>query len=67
MTPGNYLANEGASKDYSNYQKTYEESSKMFQNQPYYAKMGIGATGSPADDKLIEKINYMIHILEEPK
>jgi hypothetical protein len=65
MTPGNYLANEGATKDFSNYQKTYEESPKLFQNQPYYAKMGIGATGSPTDDKLIEKINYMIHILEE--
>jgi len=65
MTSGNYLANEGAATDYSNYQKTYEASPKLFQNQPYYAKMGIGATGSPTDDKLIEKINYMIHMLEE--
>ena len=27
--------------------------------------MGIGATGNYGDDKLIEKINYMIHLLEE--
>lgn len=29
---------------------------------PYYAKMG---TGKSSDDKLMEKINYMIHLLEE--
>ena len=61
----NYLATEESAMDYSNYQKTYEESPKLFQKQPYYAKMGIGASGSPTDEKLIEKINYMIHILEE--
>ena len=62
---GTYLANDAPKIDYSNYQKTYEESPKLFQNQPYYAKMGIGATGNYGDDKLIEKINYMIHLLEE--
>jgi hypothetical protein len=31
------------------------------QNAPYYAKMGLGKS----DDKLMEKINYMIHLLEE--
>ena len=61
-TSSNYLANEGNTIDYSNYQKTYENSPKMFQKQPYYANMGIG---NSTDDKLIEKINYMIHILEE--
>ena len=30
-------------------------------NKPYYAKMGIGNDSS----KLLEKINYMIHLLEE--
>jgi hypothetical protein len=61
---GDYLANTSKS-DYSNYQQTYENSPKLFQNQPYYSKMGIGATGGPGDEKLIEKINYMIHLLEE--
>lgn len=35
---------------------------------PYYAKMGINTTGgtmSGNDQKLMEKINYMIHLLEE--
>jgi len=34
---------------------------------PYYSKMGIGAAnmaGLSRDDKLMEKINYMIHLLE---
>jgi hypothetical protein len=61
---GEYLAN-NSKNDYSNYQQTYENSPKLFQNQPYYSKMGIGANGSPGDEKLIEKINYMIHLLEE--
>jgi hypothetical protein len=61
---GDYLANE-PKMDYSNYKQTYENSPKLFQNQPYYAKMGIGATSAPGDERLIEKINYMIHLLEE--
>lgn len=61
---GDYLANT-SKNDYSNYQQTYENSPKLFQKQPYYSKMGIGATGGPGDEKLIEKINYMIHLLEE--
>ena len=49
--------------NYSNYLKSYEPPPKMASNQPYYAKMGLGQ-GSQ-DDKLMEKINYMIHLLEE--
>ena len=56
-----YLANAGKD-DYSNYKQTYDNAPKLFQNQPYYAKMGINATGNEA---LIEKMNYMIHLLEE--
>lgn len=32
-------------------------------NAPYYAKMGLG--NSAPDDKLMDKINYMIHLLEQ--
>lgn len=43
---------------YSNYNKSYEN------NNPYYVKMGMG-NNLPRDDKLMEKINYMIHLLEQ--
>jgi len=56
-----YLANESANLEYSNYNKTYD-SPKLFQKQPYYANMGIS---TPGDDKVMEKINYMIHMLEQ--
>jgi hypothetical protein len=58
---GDYLANDQANLEYSNYNKTYD-SPKLFQKQPYYANMGIS---SPGDDKMMEKINYMIHMLEQ--
>lgn len=35
----------------------------MGNNAPYYAKMGMGK--GDVNDKLLEKINYMIHLLEE--
>lgn len=31
---------------------------------PYYSKMGIGGGGAIGNDRLMEKINYMIHLLE---
>jgi hypothetical protein len=63
---------------YSNYKKSYEPSTIPFpvplptqanQNAgsvPYYARMGLqnGSNGL-GDSKLLEKINYMIHLLEE--
>ena len=59
---GNYSGDEIKSPVYSNYNKSYDAPSQ----KPYYAKMGIGAAhGSAPDDKLIEKINYMIHLLEQ--
>ena len=33
-------------------------------SQPYYANMGIGGQAGGFDDKIMEKINYMIHLLE---
>jgi len=56
-----YGANSSASSVYSNYAKSYEPPQKL--SAPYYANMGIGAT-STNDNKLLEKINYMIHMLE---
>ena len=46
---------------YSNYNKSYEPPTPIAQ-QPYYAKMGVS---SGSDSKLMEKINYMIHLLEQ--
>lgn len=45
----------------SNYTKSYEAPAKLA--NPYYVKMGLG--NSSHDDKLMDKINYMIHLLEQ--
>jgi len=63
--PGsNYGANDTNLGNLSNYQESYS-SPTMFakspQNKPYYAKYG----NSGSDDKLMERINYMIHLLEQ--
>ena len=50
-----YTAN--SNDKYSSYNKSYE-------GIPYYVKMGMG-NNLPKDDKLMEKINYMIHLLEQ--
>ena len=55
-----YIANGSASSVYSNYANSYQPPSAVV-SQPYYAKMGLGM----GDDKIMEKINYMIHLLEE--
>jgi hypothetical protein len=63
--PSKYSANDLNLVNYSNYTNTYN-SPRMFQGaQPYYAKMGIDSSSSQHDNKLMEKINYMIHLLEE--
>lgn len=53
---GNYSGDEIKSPVYSNYSQSYQ--------QPYYAKMGINKN-LPHDDRLLEKMNYMIHLLEQ--
>jgi DNA polymerase III delta prime subunit len=66
MSNSQYVANDMDINYLSNYQQTYE-ASPVFQPQainyskPYYANMGVGSQ----DNKLIEKINYMIHLLED--
>lgn len=57
-----YTANDSNLGIYSNYKNSYEPSN--IQLKPYYTKMGISNTGN-VDDKIMEKINYMIHMLEE--
>ena len=62
---GTYGANNSGSNGLSNYQRSYEAPQQLV-NKPYYANMGInqGSSGS-LDSKLMEKINYMVHLLEE--
>ena len=55
-----YGANDAKSAIYSNYDKSYTAPTP----QPYYSAMGINAS-SGGDNKLLEKINYMIHLLEQ--
>lgn len=57
-----YSANDSNLGVYSNYKKSYEPPSNI-QLKPYYSNMGVG--NGNTDDKLMEKINYMIHLLEE--
>lgn len=47
---------------YSNYNSIYQSQ----KTSPYYARMGLGNSATSGDDnKLMEKINYLIHLLEE--
>jgi len=61
---GQFGPNDASTGMLSNYSKSYEPS--QISARPYYAKMGIDSgIGSGVDSKLLEKINYMIHLLEE--
>lgn len=65
LGPSNYSANNMNLAKLSNYQMSYETPS-IVPHQPYYAKMGLGGHHNQShDNKLMEKINYMIHLLEE--
>lgn len=60
-----YKANEPTAEIYNSYAKSYQNTRPKL-SQPYYASMGISnQTGGALDDKFMEKINYMIHLLEE--
>ena len=62
-----YKANNNAKSQYGNYNNSYNGGS-ISNNRPYYANMGIGSTNTGAgglDNKMMEKINYLIHLLEE--
>jgi hypothetical protein len=51
------------SEKYSNYTDVYQPQNSA----PYYARQGLGNSGEGerGNDKLMEKINYLIHLLEE--
>jgi hypothetical protein len=49
--------------NYSNYRRIYEPP-KVSPPNDYYAKMGLGKP-STLDNSLLEKVNYMIHMLEQ--
>jgi hypothetical protein len=61
---GSYHSDDSDASKYSSYRAIYEPPKNL--PKPYYAGMGIGGNGgSKTDDKLMEKINYMIHLLED--
>ena len=55
-----YIVNSANVIGLGNYQQVYDPANVDY--KPYYAKMGLGPGSS--DSKLMEKINYMIHLLE---
>ena len=57
-----YVTNNAANITLGNYQQVYTPQVTPI-NKPYYASMGIGVSDS-TDSKVMEKINYMIHMLE---
>ena len=57
-----YVTNNAANIALGNYQQVYTPQPTINALKPYYASMGIG--GDAADTKVMEKINYMIHMLE---
>jgi hypothetical protein len=58
-----YSANDKQHQKLSNYTQSYEAPS-IKTSKPYYANMGISSSSGGSDDKLMERINYMIHLLE---
>jgi len=53
-----YVVNNANVVGLGNYQQVYDSANVEY--KPYYAKMGLGSSGS-VDNKMMEKINYMIH------
>jgi hypothetical protein len=63
---GIYSADDRPLGNLTNYQNGYSGSSIFSENKPnkpYYANMGISS--SQDDTKIMERINYMIHLLEQ--
>ena len=56
----NSISNSINKEAFSNYSKSYDEPKAI---EPYYAKMGL--SGGSQNDKLMEKMNYLIHMMEE--
>jgi hypothetical protein len=69
----NYKANDYVSSIYSNYNKSYDTPNEIL-NKPYYIpnKNNYITNINPSNnqfnnDKIMERINYMIHLIEETK
>ena len=68
---GTDSANNTSSTEYSNYNNSYDPSKILVRQSghtPYYSKMGgrgIHNADFGDNSKLLEKINYMIHLMEE--
>ena len=63
-----YSANDSGSSEYSNYNNSYDPSKLLAlqsNHKPYYSRMGINANDFGDNSKLLEKLNYMIHLMEE--
>tara|TARA_B110000967_G_C18899627_1_gene573679 strand:- start:4470 stop:5153 length:684 start_codon:yes stop_codon:yes gene_type:complete len=58
-----YSANDKQHTKLSNYNQSYEAPS-INTSKPYYANMGISSSTGGSNDKLMERINYMVHLLE---
>jgi chemotaxis protein CheY-P-specific phosphatase CheC len=59
-----YKANDAEVSQYGNYNKSYEPV-RVAASRPYYANMAISSGNNGLDDKMMEKINYLIHLMEE--
>ena len=51
------------SDNLSNYNKSYEAGAIL--GKPYYASMGIGGGAASGSDPVLQKLNYITHILED--
>ena len=60
---GDYTANNLNASNYTDFNHIYENSPKLFQKQPFYSN--LEKNGNVFNDKIMEKMNYMIHLLEE--
>lgn len=49
----------------SNYSKSYENTASGILGKPYYASMGIGGSAASGSDPVLQKLNYITHILED--
>jgi len=57
-----YSSDDRSLGNLTNYQNVYENKPLFQKDKPYYANMGIP---NGMDNKLMERINYMVHLLEE--
>jgi len=49
----------------SNYSKSYENTASGILGKPYYSSMGIGGSAASGSDPVLQKLNYITHILED--